>query len=213
MNDIKISTIELAHWFNAIRNISPNERTRALDAFWSGQLDSKKWLVSELNKIVLNTSNVYIFGGWIGVLANMILTNSSYNVSRVRSIDLDPWCEIVADNLNKIHEMDSWRFKARTANMADYEYEFSEDGPIIPHIVVNTSCEHIDQSVYDQWYSKIPNGSLVAVQSNDYFDCLEHIRCNIDLDDFSKMNRVNEPLFIGSMETEMYTRFMAIWIK
>jgi hypothetical protein len=209
MNEVHVSQQQLIHWFNAIRNLPDVERTRALDAFWSGQLDSKAWLVTELNKIVLNASNIYVFGGWIGVLANMLLNSSSYPVLKVRSIDLDSWCEPVADTLNKIHEMDDWRFKARTADMSTYDYEWE----ITPHIVINTSSEHVTQSVYDTWYDRIPVGSLIVVQGNDFFSCDEHVRCSHSLDEFNTMNRVNKPLYTGELKTDMYTRYMSIWIK
>jgi hypothetical protein len=40
--EFNISNIELAHWMNAIRNLdSHDDRTRALDALWMGQLSSK----------------------------------------------------------------------------------------------------------------------------------------------------------------------------
>jgi hypothetical protein len=124
-SEFKISTHELAHWANAIRNISDHqERTRALDALWSGQLDSKAWLVNNLAEHIMATAptNIYIFGGWVGILANMLL-QSTINVNKCRSIDLDPWCESIADNINKRHEMDGWRFKAITADMSTYQYQ------------------------------------------------------------------------------------------
>lgn len=210
MRTIKIT--ELAHWFNAIRNITDHDtRTRMLDSLWDGQIESKSWLVTELEECVMpsSTPNIYIFGGWTGILANMILQSSIINPNKVRSIDIDPWCESVADTVNKIHEMNDWRFKAVTADMLTYQYQTD----IIPHIVINTSSEHITQECYDQWYQKIPNGTLVIVQGNNYFECSEHIRCSEDIDEFSRMNTVIDPLFIGSMKTNMYTRYMAIWIK
>jgi hypothetical protein len=205
---MKINTLDLAHWFNAIRNLPDSERTRALDAVWSGQLDSKAWLVEQLTPHVAESSNVYIFGGWIGILASMMF-QTQMPIRKIRSIDLDPWCERVADAVNKRYEMDGWRFKAVTADMTTYCYQ----SDIQPDIVINTSSEHVTQSQYDAWYYRIPVGALVVVQGNDFFACGEHVRCTKNLRDFELKNHVVDPLFSGQFHTEQYTRFMSIWIK
>lgn len=207
MNISSITTDNLVHLANAIRQLSDNERTRFLDSMWSGQLESKAWLVNTLSDIVLDRSNIYIFGGWTGILANMLLQD--HNVHKIRSIDIDPWCENVADNVNKIHEMNEWRFKAVTADMSTYQYQ----SDIKPDIVINTSTEHVTQEQYDQWYNNIPKGTIVVAQGNDYFTCDEHIRCSANLTEFEIMNRVSDPIFRGVLPTDMYQRFMCIWKK
>jgi hypothetical protein len=174
---------------------------------WSGQLESKAWLVNCLLDVELINSNIYIFGGWTGILANMLLQDS--RVYKVRSIDIDPWCECVADNVNKIHEMNGWRFKAVTADMSTYEYQ----SDIVPDVVINTSTEHVTQEQYDSWYDNIPEGTIVIAQGNDYFTCDEHIRCAHDLSEFELMNRVTNSIFRGVLPTDMYNRFMCIWRK
>lgn len=219
---LDLSTRDLAHWFNAIRNLRDSERTRMLDATWDGQIDSKCWLVNELNSINEyhrreydddTNHNVYIFGGWVGILASMMLQCSTYKINRVRSIDLDPWCENIADTVCKPYEMDGWRFKARTADMSTYDYEWG----ISPTIVINTSSEHVTQEVYDRWYSRIPDNAIVVVQGNDYYSCDEHIRCSNNIDEFISMNHAGDRrgniLYSGTLATSMYTRFMAIWRK
>ena len=212
MKDFRVSVGALAHWMNAIRNLpSHEERTRALDALWDGQLDSKAWLVSKLAESTMGPANIYIFGGWIGILASMIIEHDDIEVRRIRSIDLDPWCETIADTVNKPHEIDGWRFKAEIADMKTYVYS----NQYRPDIVINTSSEHVTQEVYDEWYKKIPNGTLVVVQGNNYFDCVEHVRCSSSLDEFIRMNRRDNSrtYYEGEFVTNMYTRYMAIWRK
>lgn len=213
MDNITVSTDHIIHWFNALRSLPDTQRTRAFDAFWSGQIRSKAWLVNNLNNIIGSTKfnkNIYIFGGWIGVLGNMLLNSSTYNIGKIRSIDLDPWCESIADNVNKIYEMDSWRFKAVTADMSTYVYQ----SDLVPHIVINTSSEHVTQEVYDQWYDNIPLGVTVVVQGNNYYSCSEHIRCSENLQSFISMNHAkNNLLYAGELWTDMYMRYMAIWTK
>jgi hypothetical protein len=210
-NEFKISTKELAYWMNTVRNMDNHtERNRVLESMWSGQLDSKAWLVNNIVDYVMEGApvNVYVFGGWTGILANMLL-QSRLLVKKIRSIDVDPWCESVADGINKLHEMNGWRFKAVTADMADFEYPRDAK----PDIVINTSTEHVTQEVYDDWYDEIPNGTLVAIQGNNYFECPEHIRCAHSLDDFVYRNHATNIYYKGELETDMYTRYMCIWRK
>ena len=204
---IKLNPKEITYWFNALRDLPDHERTRALDAFWSGQLDSKVWLTEELNKVHSLPSDVYIFGGWIGVLASIMLQTSTFQINKLRSIDLDSWCEPIADMMCKPHEMNEWKFKARTADMSLYDYEST------PDVVINTSTEHVIQSVYDDWYNNIPSGTLVVVQGNDFFSCPEHVRCSNGLSEFKQQNHVTNELFSGELPHDLYTRYMAIWRK
>jgi len=207
-NNFSINVLDIAAWFNAVRNLSTEHRTRALESFYVGQLLSKAWLVACLESRVERSSNVYIFGGWTGVLASMLF-NSKIPVKKIRSIDMDPWCEEVADTVNKPYEMDGWRFKAVTADMTRYDYDWG----ITSDIVINTVCEHLTQDAYTEWYNRIAPGSLVVAQSNNFFTSPEHIRCSNNLTEFMDMNYVVEPLFSGHLHTKEYTRYMSIWRK
>lgn len=210
--EYKIDILEIAEWMNAIRNISDhNQRTRALDALWLGQLSSKAWLVNTLVDYVQPKLpiNIYIFGGWIGLLGNMLLNHESLNISKIRSIDIDPWCETIADTVNKKFEINDWQFKAITADMSTYNYQ----SDIFPNIVINTSTEHVTQEIYDSWYKNIPNNTLIVIQGNNFFDCVEHIRCSNNLEEFKTQNKVINDCFSGELKTDMYTRYMSIWKK
>lgn len=191
----------------------PEHRERLLDCFWRGQIESKEWLIRKLNQNIPNpkeSHNVYIFGGWYGVLASMLFDSSNFYINKMRSIDIDPSCELVADHVNKINEMNEWRFKAFTSNMADWKYDH------LPTLVINTSTEHITQETYDDWYNNIPTGTTVVIQGNDFFSCPEHIRCSIDLDDFISMSNMKQLIWTGEFKADKgsgYTRYMAIGIK
>lgn len=207
--NINLKSNDVIHWFNAIRNLPDNERTRALDAFWAGQLDSKCWLVNKLNEYVDIESNVYIFGGWIGVLASILFQNAKFKIDRVRSIDIDPWCEQIANTVCQPYHQDDWRFLSITNSMESYAYDWD----FYPNIVINTSTEHVDQQIYDIWYQKIPSDSLIVIQGNNFFDCNEHIRCSRSLVDFKRMNHAHKTIYEGELPHDLYTRYMCIFKK
>ena len=191
-----INTEHLHHWMQAIRQ-SPDPM-RTMDAFWSGQLKSKEWLIVNLRKHVNKFVTVDIHGGWVGVLASMLF-QSEVPVLNIRSIDIDPACEPIAINMNKIEEMVG-KFRAVTADMCAIRSDAD--------VVINTSCEHITQDQYDLWLSGMPYNTLLVLQSNNY-NIPEHVRIANDLEEFKTQSKINV-LWAGELELPLYKRFMII---
>jgi hypothetical protein len=177
---------------------------RTMDAFWSGQLKSKEWLVETLAMHCSIKSGPYdidIYGGWVGVLASMIF-QSTIPVWKIRSIDIDPTCEPVATMMNKGEEIQG-RFSAITADMCNTMSE--------ANIVINTSCEHITQAQYRTWLNLVPDNSLLVLQSNNYL-IEEHIRPADSLEEFKKQSGL-DVIWAGELELPLYTRWMIIGKK
>lgn len=194
---MNIDTEHLHHWIQAIRQ-SPDPM-RTMDALWSGQLKSKEWLIANLRNHVSKFVTVDIHGGWVGVLASMLF-QSDVPVLSIRSIDIDPSCESIASNMNKIEEMEG-KFRAVTADMCAIRSDAD--------VVINTSCEHITQDQYDLWLSGIAHNTLLVLQSNNY-DIPEHVRVAKDLDEFKTQCGEINVLWAGELELPLYTRWMII---
>jgi len=199
---MQIDTEHLHYWMNAIRQ--SNDPKRTLDAFWSGQLKSKEWLINEMSLALQKHTvssrpvSIDIHGGWVGVLASMIF-QSKIPTRYICSVDIDPSCEPIATMMNKIEEMDG-RFKAVTGDMCSV--------PVSGDIVINTSCEHITQEQYENWLSRLPEESIIVLQSNNY-NIPEHVRISKTLEDFKKQSHLTE-LWSGSLKTQLYDRWMII---
>ena len=191
-----IDTEHLHHWMQAIRQSDDPKRT--MDAFWSGQLKSKEWLIVNLRAHVKKFVTIDIHGGWVGVLASMLF-QSDVPVLNIRSVDIDPTCEPIANNMNKLEEMVG-KFRAVTADMCAIRSDAD--------VVINTSCEHITQDQYDFWLSGMPYNTLLVLQSNNY-NIPEHVRIANDLDEFKKQSNINV-LWAGELELPLYKRFMII---
>ena len=191
-----VDTEHLHHWMQAIRQSQDPMRT--MDAFWSGQLKSKEWLIENLRKHVNKFVSIDIHGGWVGVLASMIF-QSDVPVINIRSIDIDPTCEPIAINMNKIEETVG-KFRAVTADMCAIRSDAD--------VIINTSCEHITQDQYDLWLSGIPHSSLLVLQSNNY-DIPEHIRIAKTLEEFKSQCNI-DVLWEGELHLPLYTRWMII---
>lgn len=198
---MKIDIEDILFWMDAIRD--SDDRYRTLESFWKGQIRSKTWLVESLEALNLyGPRRIAIHGGWYGVLASLLF-NSKVNVSHITSIDIDPGCKSIATTMNKRYEM-AGKFSAETADMCSYSYDAD--------VVINTCCEHITQEQYQQWLTNVPDEATVILQSNNYFNHEEHIRCSVDLDDFIRMSGLTV-LWAGEMELPKYKRFMIIGKK
>ena len=193
---MQIDTEHLHHWMCAIRNSKDPMRT--MDAFWSGQIKSKEWLISNLRNHVSKIVSIDINGGWVGTLASMLF-QSNINIKHIRSIDIDPGCESIASDMNKLEEI-AGKFRAVTADMCTIRNDAD--------VIINTSCEHITQEQFDLWKSGLPHDSLLVLQSNDY-TIPEHIRIAKSLEEFKQQCDVNV-LWTGELKLSLYTRYMII---
>lgn len=172
---------------------------RTLDAFWKGQLRSKEWLIDCLDEHVHAGSSVDIHGGWVGTLASMLF-QSNIPVTTIRSIDIDPSCESVANMMNRKEEIEG-RFRAVTSDMCAIRSDAD--------IIINTSCEHITQDEFELWKSGVPWNSLLVLQSNNY-SIPEHVRTAKDLDEFKLQCGLSRILWAGELDLPLYKRFMII---
>lgn len=200
---MKVDIQDVLFWMDAIRN--SEDRYRTLESFWKGQVNSKIWLINNLETVTVKQIDRYkiaIYGGWNGVLASLLF-NSNIPIDHITSIDIDPVCEEIATTVNKQQEIQG-QFSAVTADMCKYT--------IPADIIINTSCEHVTQEQYENWLDLQPDNAIFVIQSNNYFDLEEHIRCATDIDDFMRMSEI-KPFWRGEFETPKYTRYMIIGKK
>jgi len=221
-------------WYNTrsiITAIIANPNENWTDMFSLGQLESKFWIVEELEALNVNLGTVFICGGWFGSLANMIFM-SNLRVDKIRSFDIDPSCLEIAEAINRDYVIDNWKFKAITEDMYNINYTghtyntprctspYAYDSTLVechdvPNTIINTSSEHIED--FDAWYNSVPDGKLVILQNNNYFDIEDHISCVKDIEEFIKQCPINNLLYGGTIELSKreggYNRFMLIGQK
>lgn len=189
-----------------------------VDAYSIGQLKSKNWLIEHLPE---NLGLVFICAGWYGTLASMMFERCRTKFDKIRSFDIDPTCAAIADTFNKPWVIDGWQFKASTMDILEMQYPtnyvtYRSNGTSLelietPTTVINTSCEHILN--FKAWYENIPNGTIVVLQGNDFFDVHEHVNCSKDLKEFDAMSPMSNVHYLGELTLPKYKRFMKIGIK
>lgn len=193
-----IDTQHIHHWINAIR-IS-NNPMRTMDAFWSGQIKSKEWLIDQLSHYIKDPATIEIHGGWIGMLASMLFQDTRYNIQNIVNVDIDPHCKFVAEEMNRI-EYHKGLFRAETGDMCN-KYP-------VTNTIINTSCEHISQEQYELWLSRMFDDQLLVLQSNNY-NIPEHIRISNSIDEFLIQSKLSTVLYSGKLKLPMYDRYMII---
>jgi len=207
----------------AFKNFFVNETEIWDDCFSRGQLQSKLWLVDKLKKANVELGTVFLCAGWYATLATMLF-ESSIKVDKVRSFDIDPSCVDIAEVFNKPWFVDQWRFKSITQDIMDIDYNkhtwqywsnannrMSYPISDSPNTIINTSCEHIEN--FTEWYDKIPNGKLVVLQSNNYYEIEEHVNCVGSIEEFAVKAPMDNILYSGELELPKYKRFMLIGYK
>jgi hypothetical protein len=199
------------------------------DAFSKGQVTSKVWLTETMQKLVTPNSkyhNIVIIGGWYGHLTHYLKDKVEYD----NFYNIDPHefnSYIGKENFNygnkKYHVSSTTIESVNYAQGAGYQIPLGEYDPenqfkftvkehrmVDPDLVINTSCEHMN----DNWYAQLPAGKLVALQTNnlrniapDHFNCIDKIS---DMDTKYPMSKV---LFQGELDISVGKRFMKIGIK
>lgn len=205
------------HAFDLTRGIAAYSRSRLVEglariiaehpdaavanAFNHKQVACKMWARDALFSSCGGTyGNVWLLGGWYGVLSAMLFEDSRFSIGRIDSIDIDPAVTEVAMLLNR-----PWRerFNARVGDMYGLDYAGEK-----PDLVINTSCEHIPD--LPAFLALLPPGSRVLLQSNDYFAEPTHINCVPSLEAFAGQASLASIEYQGALPMKKYTRFMLI---
>lgn len=174
--------------------------TEIRDAISDGQILSKLWLTSRLQAMldedqIQKGARVAILGGWIGTLSLMFNVHELPIV--VTSIDLDARANTVAHKLNYDFEGFS------TMNIDMYDIDYSQFD-----VIINTSSEHIPD--IPAWRDKIPEGKIIIVQNNNYFDGNGHVSCVDNSDQLRRMLNLSEVFYEGTRKFPVYDRYMLI---
>jgi len=198
-------SILIADIAKTVESRTPEDLGAALNR---NQMRGKKWLVDQLAATVGPAAErALVLGGWYGTLSALLLNDDRLDLEQVTSLDLNPACRDVALSINRTAAA-AGRFEALTGDMLELDYrDAAEPGTVI----VNTSCEHLPD--FGAWYERLPAGSLLVLQSNDYYLVEEHVNCVPDLQAFQRQAALGETLFAGELALKKCTRFMLIGRK
>lgn len=178
------------------------------DAFSSGQITSKIWLCEELEKNYKHVDKIWVYGGWYGITAFLLKSRGIISVNEIKSFDIDPACEIIADLINENWVWQNWQFKALTQDVNKLQPKDNN-----PDIIINTSVEHFDKN---DWWDNIPKGTVVCLQTNN-MNHHNHSSRFQNINEFVENFPLTEIDYVGEKEfvypTWQFTRYMLIGSK
>ena len=183
------------------------------DAWAHGQIESKIWLCHHLEEHHTHylPKDIAIYGGWYGLTAFLLFSRGHMQIRKIRSYDIDPICEPIADKINNTWQLQDWKFKAFTADCNDIIW--TQDSEWIPNIIINTATEHF---VKDTWWTNIPNDMFVVLQGTNMEENDHVSRCT-SLDDFMRRFHMRTVYFAGtksfSYPDKIFNRFMMVGKK
>ena len=182
-----------------VKNNYPDYVQSHRDSISQGQLDSKLWLVDELQRIAWSDEiHIEIIGGWFGFPLIELL--SFLPIKQIDVYEIDPVCiNIMAQYTNEM------KMPFRVVAFGDY---FERKEKRRRQLIINTSSEHMqDITCMREYYKSSP---IVAVQSNNFYSIEDHINCVQDEDELEKKMNLKEVIYKGRRTFPQYTRFMTI---
>ena len=184
-----------------------------INATNDAQMESKEWLVKELvpfltpEYIEYGLNQILVLGSWYGI-TGMILRNHIDHDVVIRNVDSDPMCERLSWFLTSIDPMyENNRFN--TCDAAEYYFDRTDHFQVI----INTSCEHMDQEDIDLIIATKPKETIVCFQSNNFHKEPEHVNTHNSIEEFEQSLNLTRVFYSGTLKpSDEYERYMVIGI-
>lgn len=176
-----------------------------VDSVSQGQFESKSWLFKELRKIKMKQYepiHIDIIGAWFGFPLIEMLSNI-FKIKQIDIFDIDENChKVVAQYINHFDP------DFRIVQFGDF---FERKDLRRRHIVINTSSEHMQDTVrMKEYYKDYPTTPLLVLQSNNYTSIHDHINCVNSEDELIEKNQIKTVYYKGKQSLPLYDRFMVI---
>ena len=184
--------------FNLLDNVArkdPESVLRILNHVNENQVKNKRWLIESMEQYIgmIHKPKVVIAAGWYGLLGHMI--SESIETEEIVSFDMDPAC-------NKYGKRLYPQIQHKTIQVKDHD-------PYWYDVLICTSCEHFSDDELNTWLGKRKKGSLVLLQSNNYY-ITEHTNCKGKIENFIDSVHLKKIIEADTLSMESYDRFMLI---
>ena len=186
---------------NALRTINKitnNKKIKSIiNAVNDNQSKSKDWLVENLKPYIslLNNPRICVAAGWFCTIGEDL---RKFTNNKIISFDKDRSCKRIGKIFNK-----DLNIQFQTIDMENYNSNQFD-------VIICSSCEHISQkALYDFLYVR-KKGSLVILQSNNYYKIEEHINCKNSLEEFVSDYNFDNVLYKGTLKLDTFERYMII---
>ena len=176
--------IDLFRSFDIINSVNDN------------QMASKEHLTEAIVPIlsdIKNLKDIAILGSWYGLLGAMLRQHLNDGIY-ISNIDSDPSTKKIGQSLFN-HERN--RFYIDDA----VNHLFSQ-GKSKYQLIINTSCEHMEQDDVLLMRYRKSDDTVICFQSNNYFAIDGHINCSNSLEEFVEGLNLSTVLHASALKIE-----------
>ena len=200
-------TPELANdWKNALNSTEtsmPYVFKRVMDSLNSSQLQSKLWLIEELNCLEIKPTNVCLIAGWYAQYVVPLLLDTFSSIQLIENFEIDKDIREMTYRFNKrFKDEDKYRVVIKNIMFKELSKEQDFD------LVINCACEHM----FPMWKFREINEEqdpVYVLQSSDDDTHDDHINCVQSTDELIEQARIVDVLYSGSIKLHNgTTRFM-----
>lgn len=179
------------------------------------------WILSQLTNIFTAKyiGTIYILDGGIGLLGASFL-DSSLIFQNIRSFDLNPSGQFMADSMMKDKLLEDWNFKSTTQDLFNINYISNTfittlpDGSLsnpfdeIPNVIINTNISNIEH--YEDWWRMVPTARYVVLVGSSSDDSCRPFTSSIA---FNRKFQLTTELYSGVQKINGINYYMKIGIK
>ena len=170
------------------------------------QMASKEHLTKVIAPIlndIKNLKDIAILGSWYGLLGVMLRQHLNDDI-HISNIDSDPSAEKIGKLL-----FDHKSNKFYTDDAVDHMFS---QGKNKYQLIINTSCEHMEQDDVLLMRHRKNNDTVICFQSNNYFAIDGHINCSNSLVEFVDSLNLSTVLHASALRIEAndYERYTVI---
>tara|TARA_B100001250_G_scaffold414618_1_gene454711 strand:- start:10748 stop:11416 length:669 start_codon:yes stop_codon:yes gene_type:complete len=190
----------------------PHRLQDFINSFSGNQVLCKKWLVTELKKLLikrqyLSKSKITILGSWYGNIIVPLLVDNIEGIKDIQLIDMDE------DALDIGRKFLTRKYNGVNIHYFKEDINFTDFSDWYTNIVINTSCEHMIPMSSISF--KDDQFVLYMLQSNNMKGQREHINCVNNTIQLEKQSDINKNFYSGEKKLvgqnkELYKRFMVI---
>jgi len=170
---------KMLKWF---QNNHPDKMDRFIQSISPNQIQSKTWLLDSLDKVHIPRDTngqfkIEIIGGWFGFpLIDLLYGKYGDDIRGIDFFEIDEFAVQVCNVYLAFHKHNF--SGVRMFNDDYFDFKRTDDRePERAHLIINTSCEHMEPMGDMSQYYLEPKRTLLALQSNDKTDEDDHINC------------------------------------
>ena len=171
------------------------------------QIQSKEWLIEKLVPFIdtQKVFNICILGSWYGLIS-MLLREQVGEDIHIHNVDSDRYTEKFSKLLLEGTPTQKTHYVIEQAE------EWIFDNLRKCDIIINTSCEHMEQDDLNLIVATKKPNDIVCFQGNDYHSVQSHNNTHTTLDEFVDSFNLTRVYYKGTLKHPDYNRYMVIGI-